>query len=310
MEETHQRLRLVVHVAENGHSFQVDCQASTSIELVQRTLASLSGVPSHDQLLVCEDARLEPQRSLGYYKLPAEGRHVFLFNRVRLMADSPPLPVEWLGVKEPVMPPPPSASLCGHPLDHASDPALRALPSYERQFRYHFQKGHAYFGSSQDKFEACRQLHREQQVQNMALETAKGNMDHYYKIIDQMYQDFMKHFNRQHKQHAYILVNLDRDLERLRACRLHPHLISENRRTLLDCVNEASLRKHAEVCADSHKQFESKVLQLKSIYLELQHNVQDLLCTVPSVDIHSLERMITENTRIIEEEGSIMQSLR
>eukprot|EP00249_Psilotum_nudum_P024904 c29319_g1_i2 orf=674-3847(+) len=309
MEEATQGMEMLIHVAESGKSFEIECQPSTSVELVQAYLAPLTDIPAHDQLLIYGDIRLEPQRSLGSYKLPAEGRHVFLFNRTRLMADSSPPAFEQIEVTEVVIPSPPSASLGGHPLDEASDPALKALPSYERQFKYHFQKGHAMFTASQSKFEACRRLLREQQVQNMALEAARGTMERHYRMIDQMYAEFMKHFSRQHKQHSDLLANFERDLERLRACKLHPALQSESRKTLLDCVKEGNARKCAESCTGSHKQFQGKVLQLKSNYTELQRNVEELFYTSPSVDVHEVEKMIVDGTCLIEEEASIMQSL-
>jgi hypothetical protein len=308
---------MLIHVAENGHSFELDCQPTTVVEIVQNCLVSLTGIPVHEQMLICGDVRLEPQRSLGSYKLPSEGQHVFLFNRSRLVADCPPPLVEdpESVVASVVVPAVPSSVHGGrshqhHPLDEADDPALKALPSYERQFKYHFQKGHAIFTASQIRFDTCRQLLREQQVQEMAVETAHGNMEFYYKIIDHAFTDFLRHFGRQHKQHSDLLLNFERDLERLKACKLHPSLWSENRKSLLDCVKEASLRKWAEECAFSHKQFGAKVAELKILYVDLQRNVQNLVYSPPVVNVRELENTIEDHVRFTEEEASIIQSLR
>lgn len=308
-EESHASVKLAVHVAETGHYFELDCPASASVQVVQTCIASAVHVLPQDQLLLCDDARLEPQRTLASYRFPSEVRKVFLFNRVRLLANAPPPSPEYIHIKELEMPSPPSTSVCSHPLDEALDPAVNALPSYEAQFRYHLQKGSAIFNASRDKLELCKQLLREQHVQNLAMDTAKSNMDHFYKILDQIYADFMKHFNQQHKQHAGVLISFNRDLERLRACRLHPCLVSEIRNTLLDCVDEASLQKQVEVCMISHKQFQGKVLQLKVLHTELQQNVQELFNTVPAVDLQSLEQLITKNACAVEEEHIIVQSL-
>eukprot|EP00250_Pteridium_aquilinum_P007575 c17254_g1_i1 orf=501-3863(+) len=309
MEDSIETAKLIIYVAENGHSFELNCPRSTQVQLVQTCLASLTHVPLSDQLLICDDTRLESQRSLESYRLPAEERHVFLFNRARLLADAPPPPPEQLQVKELVIPPPPVAPPIGHPLDKISDPAIKALPSYERQFRFHFEKGLAIFNATHDRFEICRRLLHEKEVQTLAIDTAKRNMDHYYKIIDQMYSEFMKHFSRQQKQHADILANLDRDLDGLRKCKLHPCLVSDARETLLDCMDVSNLQKQAEFCASSHKQFQGKVMQLKAVFVQLQKNVQSLSQIVPSVDIRQSERAITDHASVVEEEKSIMQSL-
>lgn len=310
MEDSSETAKLIIYVAETGHSFELNCPSSTQVQLVQTCLASLTDVPINDQLLICDDTRLDSQRSLEFYRLPAEGRSVFLYNRARLLADAPPPPPEQIQVKELVIPPLPSAPPSGHPLDKASDPAIKALPSYERQFRFHFEKGLAIFNATHDRFETCRRLLREKQVQSMAIDTAKRNMDHYYKIIDQMYSEFMKHFNRQQRQHEDILTNLDRDLDRLKRCKLHPRLISTSHETLLDCIDASNLQKQAEFCATSHKQFQSKVMQLKAIFAQLQKDVQSLSQVVSSVDVRQSERAITDNASVVEEEKTIMQSLR
>ena len=310
MEKSSENVKLTIYVAENGRSIDLDCPTSMSVQVLQDCLASLINVAQNDQLLLCDDTRLEPQRSLSSYNLPAEGRHIFLFNRSRLLADALPPAEENIQVRELVIPSPPTVTLTGHPLENTSDPALKALPSYERQFRFHFQKGNAIFTATHDRFEMCRQLLHEQQVQNMAISTAKSNMDYYYKIIAHSYSEFMKHFSRQQKEHTDILANFNRDLEHLKRCKLHPCLVSDSRVTLADCIDGVSLQKRVDVCANSYKQFTGKVTQLRSVFLDLQRNVQVLFQNVPSVDTQKLERSITEHAFIVEEEKSIMQSLR
>ncbi|MCO5597104.1 hypothetical protein L7F22_051178 [Adiantum nelumboides] len=253
--------------------------------------------------------RLESQRSLESYRLPADGRHVFLYNRAHLLADASPPPPEQIQVKELTLPCPPSAPASGHALDKSSDPAIKALPSYERQFRFHFDKGLAIFNGTHDRFEICRRLLHEKQVQSMAIDAAKRNMDHHYKMIDQMFSDFLKLFNRQQKQHADILANLDRDLDHLQKCKLHPCLITEGRKTLVDCIDTSNLDKQAQFCASSHKQLQGKVLQLKTVFSQLQKNVETFSQLVPSVDVCDSERALTDHASVVDEEKTIMQSL-
>ena len=45
--------------------------------------------------------------------------------------------------------PPPAVSCEPHALDEAKSPLIRALPDYERQFRYHLAQAGALFEASQ-----------------------------------------------------------------------------------------------------------------------------------------------------------------
>ncbi|KAH0993236.1 hypothetical protein GBA52_004719 [Prunus armeniaca] len=216
--------KLLVHIAENGHSFELDCEDTTPVEAVMRYIESVVGINLNDQLVLCLDMKLEPHRPLSDYKLPADGREVFIFNKARLQTNSSlPLP-EQVDILEIAEPQSPSASHDPHPLDDALDPALKALPSYERQFRYHYHKGHAIYTSTQVKYENCERLWREQKVQERAVEVARGNLDQYYRMINQNYTEFMKRYSQQHRIHSDLLVNLGRDVEKLRSIKLHPAL--------------------------------------------------------------------------------------
>ncbi|XP_077215003.1 autophagy-like protein [Tasmannia lanceolata] len=301
--------KLVVHVAENGHTFELDCDESTPVEAVQRFIESLSGIHLNDQLLLCLDMKLEPQRPLSAYKLPCDSREVFLYNRTRLHQDSPLPPQEQVEISEIVNPPLPPSSQNSHPLDDASDPALKALPSYERQFRYHFQRGRAIYGSTKMKFDVCERFLREQRVQERALETAKGNMEHFYRMIHQTYMDFMKCFSQQHRYHSDLLANFGRDMEKLRSCKLHPALQTESRRCLLDFVKVENLKKWVENCGSSHRQFEVKVSRLKTMFPELKRRVEDLFSSKATASIRDIELMIKDYQRYLNEQKSIMQSL-
>ncbi|KAI5083142.1 hypothetical protein GOP47_0002885 [Adiantum capillus-veneris] len=308
--EIEDSIKLAVHVAETGHYFELNCPTSTPVHVLQTCIASAVHVNPQDQLLLCGHMRLEPQRTLASYRLSSEKWNVFLFNRSRLLGDSSPPAPENVPVKELVLPPSPHTSLRSHPLSDLVDPAVHMLPSYETQFSYHFQKGSTFFACSRDKFETCRRLYREQQVQVLAMDAAKSNMNHFFEMIQQSNAEFLKRFYAQHKQHAGSLINFDRDLERLRACKLHPSLISEKRTSLLECLDEARLRKQMEACASSHKQLQTKVMQSNALHAELDCSIQDLLNITPTVDLQRLGQLITENSRMMEEQQVILQSLR
>ncbi|CAN0838261.1 Autophagy-related protein 11 [Linum grandiflorum] len=301
--------KLLLHIAENGHSFELDCDESTLVEAVMRYVESYSGINLNDQLVLCLDMKLEPHRPLAGYKLPSSNREVFIFNKARLQNNSPPPAPEQVDVVEVSDPPSPAASREPHPLDDATDPALKALPSYERQFRYHFQRGHAIYSRTQVKYETCERLLREQKVQERAVDVGRGNLDQYYKVIHQNYVEFMKRYTHQHRFHSELLLNMGRDLEKLRSVKLHPALQNGSRNCLMDFVKEETLRKAVENCSNSHKQFEKKVLEFKQMFGDVKCKVEELFAWRASVPIKNLELTIKEHQRFMNEQKSIMQSL-
>ncbi|XP_071742165.1 autophagy-related protein 11 isoform X2 [Rutidosis leptorrhynchoides] len=307
-----QRGKLLVHIAENGHSFELDCDEDTLVVSVQRYLESLSGIRLTDQLLLYLDLKLEPQSPLSTYKLPSDDREVFVFNKSKMRSNSaPPGPEEEFELSENIYvdPPQPTSSLDPHPLDEAPDPALKALPSYERQFRYHYQLGDAIYRRTLMKYNACEKLAREQRVQEKALEIARGNLDHFYKMINQNYMDFVKCYSQQQRTHSNLLVNFGRDLERLKSIKLLPFLQTADRKCLLDFVKEDNLRKMVDDCNNSHRQFECKVGDFKHEFGELKRSTEHLFSNKASILSRDLERTVKEHEHHINEQKSIMQAL-
>lgn len=304
------RGKLLIHIAENGHSYELDCDESTVVEAVQRFIESMAGIQFGDQLLLCGDMKLEASEALGAYKLPSDEQEVFCFNKARLQANAAPPPQEQIETHVIPEPSPPSSNHDPHPLDNAVDPALKALPSYERQFRYHYHCGHAIYSRTIGKFEICERLLREQKVEERAIDIARRNLDYFFKILNQNYMDFQKCYTQQHRAHSDLLLNFARDIEKLRSCKLIPALQTSSRKCLLDLVKEENLRKWLENCTGSHKQFDNKVSQFKHVFGKLKHDVEDLFSSKASLPIRDLELMIKERYRHINEQRSIMQSLR
>ncbi|EYU37146.1 hypothetical protein ABFS82_10G127600 [Erythranthe guttata] len=301
--------KLVVHISENGHSYELDCDEYTLVEAVQKFLESVCGIPSNDQLLLCLDMKLESHRPLSVYKLPSDEREVFLFNKSRMRSNSPSPQSEHIEIVDIPDPPLPSSSQKPHPLDDAPDPALKALPSYERQFRYHFQCGHAIYSRTVAKYETCERLLQEQKVQERALEIARGNLDYFYRIVLQNYTDFVKCYSQQHRSHTSLLVNFGRDMEKLRSIRLIPALQTANRKCLLDFVKEENIRKTVEDCSGSHRQFENKVSEFKQEFGDLKRNTENLFSGKASFLVKDLDLAIKDHQRYINEQKSIMQAL-
>ncbi|KAE8665328.1 serine carboxypeptidase-like 29-like [Hibiscus syriacus] len=301
--------KLLVHIAESGHSFELDCNETALVEAVMQSIELVSGIHFNDQLVLCADLKLEPQRPLSAYKLPSSDREVFVFNKSRLQTNSPPPPPEVIDIVEVSEPRPPSSCSDPHPLDDALDPALKALPSYERQFRYHYHRGHALYSRTLAKFDHCERLLREQKVQERALDVARGNLDQYYRMIQQNCSEFMKRYKQQHRYHADLLANFDKDMQKLRSTKLHPTLQTATRKCLSDFVKEDNLRKSAENCNSSHWQFENKVVQLNQMFGEVKRKVEELFTSRASMPIKNLELTIKEHQRYLNEQKSIMQSL-
>ncbi|KAG0463096.1 hypothetical protein HPP92_021572 [Vanilla planifolia] len=298
--------KLLVHLAENGHSFEIECDGSTYVEAIQRSIESICRVHLSDQLLLCLNVSLDSQQTLAHYKLPQDDREVFLYNKSRLFADSPKPEAETIDLPKVTLP---SASQSAHPLDEASDPAMKALACYERQFRYHFQYANAIYGCAQTKLEVSKRLLREQQVQERALEIAKGNLNLTFRKLQQRYNEFNTYFNQQHRCHSALINNFERDVERLRSVKLLPLLQTDSRKCLLDLVKENDLRKWADNCFSSHKHFENKVSQFKINFSELKRKVDNVFSGMNSANIKGLELMVKEHQKVFNEQKSLMQSL-
>uniref|UniRef100_J3LA68 Uncharacterized protein n=1 Tax=Oryza brachyantha TaxID=4533 RepID=J3LA68_ORYBR len=300
--------KLPVHVAENGHTFEFKCGGETPVEAIQRTIETLCGIPPADQLLLCGNTSLDGAHPLAYYKLPRDDREVFLYNKARLLADAPRPAPEAIDIPQPSIPPPPRPQ-DSPPLEVSADPALKALVSYETTFRYHFQVANAVYQSSVAKHEVCCRLLREGQVQERALDTARSNLEHTARKLTQRYTDFVKCFSQQHRGHTEMLANFEKDVQRLRTVRLHPALQCDGRRSLLDLIKENDLRKLADGCLSSHRQFDLKVSQLKENFMELKKRLDNLFNIMSSTGCKDLETMIKEHEKFIGDQKSIMQSL-
>ncbi|KAJ8768246.1 hypothetical protein K2173_021186 [Erythroxylum novogranatense] len=300
--------KLLVRIAENGNSFELDCDETTPVEAVMRYVDSVARINFNDQLILCQDMKLEPQRLLSAYKLPSSDREVFIFNKARLLNNSSP-PLEQVHGLEDLDPPSPPPKCEPHPLDDDPDPSLKALPSYERQFRYHFHRGHVIYHRTQLNYEACESLLREQKVQGRALEVARDNLEQFFRFIHQSYTEFMKRYTQQHMVHKELLANLERDLKGLRSIKLHPALQSPACKYLIDFVKEENLKRAVENCSTSHKQFEKKVSEFKQMFSEVLRRINDLSTAKVLMSISNLEQSVKDHQPYINEQKSIMQSL-
>ncbi|KAG6414166.1 hypothetical protein SASPL_126884 [Salvia splendens] len=116
--------KLVIHIAENGHSYELDCEEHALVETLQKFLEPVCGIPFNDQLLLCLDTKLDSLRPLSAYELPSRECEVLLFNKARMRRNSPSPQLEQYDTIDIPFTPAPSSFHNAHPLYDASDPAF------------------------------------------------------------------------------------------------------------------------------------------------------------------------------------------
>ncbi|KAI4967149.1 hypothetical protein ZWY2020_030248 [Hordeum vulgare] len=147
--------KLMVHVAENGHSMEFECGGGTRVEAIQRAIEHVCGVPPADQLL-----------------------------------------------------------LCGNILSTAPTTSPTTIsPATTARFRYDFQVANALYQSSVAKYEVCRRLLREWQVQERALDMARSNLEQAFRKPSLRYSNFVRSFTQQHRGYVEVLSTFERDAE-------------------------------------------------------------------------------------------------
>ncbi|KAI9125692.1 hypothetical protein K1719_003110 [Acacia pycnantha] len=259
--------KILFHIAENGRSFDLDCDETTLVEEIMRRIESLSRISFDDQVFLYLDMNLESLRQLSAFKLSCDEGEVFIFNKTRLQKNSlPPLPEQVDIIPHLAGPKIPSSSHYHHPLDDA----FEALHSYESLLKHSIMK-----------YEHCERFLREMMVQERAVEFALGELDRYYRPINQNYGDLTEHYKRQHQKHSDLLLNFERNVEKLKSTELHPAIQTNTTyKCLIDFMKEEkeeNLRKSAENCTNSHKQFENGVLKFEHIFSEVKHEVEEFL---------------------------------
>eukprot|EP00958_Prasinococcus_capsulatus_P001032 scaffold97_cov375-Prasinococcus_capsulatus_cf.AAC.2 len=176
------------------------------------------------------------------------------------------------------------------------------------QFKYHLEQGQHLWRASQQRFDGCQRLIAEMQVQALAIDSARENVDVHYQYILRDYTDFRDSFEKENARQADMIESFPRVLQGLKEVVLHPRLHNEGYRTLADCIDLNVQRKVAGDCTLSHEQFGRKVGELNDLFGELKANVDALFMTGPTIDISALEAQLEEKRQLVEEESSILQS--
>ncbi|CAI5474682.1 unnamed protein product [Closterium sp. Yama58-4] len=301
----HNKKRQHEHCVQSGRSFELHCSADTPVDSVCDTLASLTAIPPQDQLLICRDVRLEPGRQLGAYQLPdadadssihdtagavdarsrsashGRSRPVFLFNKMRLLPKSPPPAVE--EIEEVIVPEviitvgePGGEPL--HPLDRSGNPLLRAIPSYERQFRQDLLQAQAYLAASQSRFDTCRRLLQEQHTQAEAVRSGSASMEAMALHIVTSFADFQSTYKQQHSRHELLLRTFHRNLRALHSCRLlAPVRVATGWQSLVQLAKEPRLQQAFSECHVAHAQMATKVAELEQQFQDTRAGIEELI---------------------------------
>ena len=306
---------------------------------MREALAGLAGVPEGQQLLLCGGARLEGGR-LGQHGLPSEDRDVFLFNRELLRGDAAPPELEALPFLSPG-----AAAGDGeggegegsgswesvHPLDESPSPLLRALPVYRREFAKHRRAARQGLRRAREGFAECQRLLAEMEVQALAIDAARENVDVHYAHIARAQESFLAGFEAAGSRYGALLDGFEGELEQMGRIPLQRsappvgapaapagpsgggsaggRLRQHGFWTLADLVPVEKLRAWAAHCRTARGQFCSRVRELTGQVPGLQKDVEALFMTLPSVDLKELGLQIDGGERQVAELASIAESL-
>ncbi|BDA42038.1 Autophagy-related protein 11 [Coccomyxa sp. Obi] len=304
---------MIIFIAHNGKKVELQAQASTSVEAVQRRLASLIGTPVSEQILIVNGTPLDPRQTLGIYKLPVDavgqGGEVFMYSKVHLRANAPPPEPETLPPIVVNLPQVGQVRYEAHLLDAAASPLVAALPQYERGFRDHHAAGRAYLNAIHERLRVSVQLEEEMQVQAAAIETARGNVEHHYNYICSHFQDFMTKYTEQRRKHAEVLGRFERDMEALASVEVPAQARTPDLARLSDLVPQQRMRDWAAQCASSHQHLSDKVADVEAVFNALRADVEALFMTAPSVNLEAITHGLQDMQALVREEDNILEVL-
>ncbi|KAK9786296.1 hypothetical protein WJX73_002901 [Symbiochloris irregularis] len=299
---------MLVFVAHNGKTLELQVQPGTRVELVQRALAKQTGISATEQILMFNGIVLDSNKVLQAYSLPAEAGKagdVFLYNKLHLM-----------GALQPVLEPLPSFSMHvppqeyqPHTLDAAHSPLIRALPEYERQFRHHLAHSQAALESCQARHRTCTQLVGEIEVQGRAIDAARTNVERHFNHMHDAYLKFMQRYTTQHAKHKALLARFPADMATLSSVTIHPAASTAELQTLADLVPQEGLQSWAASCKNAMQSLAAKVEEGDALWMGLKQDVEALLLQAPTVALDLLARELTHHQTAISDQAALVQVL-
>ena len=168
---------LLVLIAHNGKSYELEANAETKVIKVQTALENLTSVPLDQQILTLEGTKLDRDKTFGDYGVGeeklAEGVKVFFYNKHLLHPASLPPKPEVLPKLKITFPEAEQYQPLHYPFQQSAVSALRNLPKYERQFCFHLARSKAHIEASTEYLRICERLLAEQEVQALAIDSAQ-----------------------------------------------------------------------------------------------------------------------------------------
>lgn len=325
---------ILVLIAHNGVTYELEATSGTKIGKVQAALENLTGVPPEQQILTLEGIKLDGEKTFSDYELSEERFHeaegegegedvggqegvkVFFYNKKLLQANSIPPKPEMLPTLKIEYPQYKDYQPHAYPeLQQSGVPVVRHLPKFERQFCFHLDKCKSHIDASAEYLRICERLLAEQEVQALAIDSAQENVDKHYGYISNMYDQFQKHFSTRVEDQERILGSFAEDLKALEAAETHK-IVQEKTalsgtkiKTIGELIPIENLVKWHTQCSAMHAQFKPKAGELSSLFDSVKHDVEALFMTVPSVDITKLSERLETNQQLLVEMSSVREVL-
>lgn len=136
-----------------------------------------------------------------------------------------------------------------HPLTSSGSVLLQTLPQYKNQFKFHLEQGHAIVEAGETKKKVVFKLIDEIRNILFASSLAVLNLTTHDRMLQTMCEGFFNDvFDPFKKESNELLEDVEASLARLREVELHPSLRTRDINTLLDTVDERTIRNWANNC--------------------------------------------------------------
>jgi len=280
---TGQQQLVVVHHAETGRSFQLTVESSGSpVANLSTALEPATGIPYAHQILLVDGMKLEEDRVLSEYGLPAPDRPIFLFSRRSLSRNAPPPDrhaVPPFELEEPSELTPGQQPRSLHDVQAVDVPPLaRALLDYERHFCLHLVQARSISEVGGARLATSSQCMHELHVQGAAQRAAAANLRSFAQQLANRYAEFEAQCATVIPQEQELVHSFEADVEALRAVTIDEAVCTLegwSQATLLDACGEDKLRAWLVECQQTTEHLIAKQTQFQQAWAELQAGVAD-----------------------------------
>jgi hypothetical protein len=109
----------------------------------------------------------------------------------------------------------------------------------------------------------------------ISLDIMSKNSDllNFFRNVSGVFESFMEKYETQVEYFEKLSENFEEDIEKLKEKELHPSLVRENRKYLVDYIPESQLRQWVPKCMRELELFKSRVEKTRDIVNVLQNEV-------------------------------------